>query len=423
MCGIAGFIGPQALNTSQRKKRQRVVTGLMLANTSRGIDAAGIAFVCPEGPTIVKGTGSAWSLIERPEYLHGFRPGVASIIGHTRLATHGENTNQNAHPFRERTIVGVHNGVISNYDALDKEIRHGWKRPVEVDSQVVFRMLAGVRPTRKRTLMAGYAEVLPRLSGNMTLVWADDRDPDATYVFRHENPLAMVLAKHARGAFVSSEFPPLAAAVQSMYGSAWESFTLVEDKLYRFTWDEKSGVMYDSIAVVMPTAYSYGTAYPYSGGFGSGSYRKLNEEGEWVEDDDTDTTDSKVLYDSWCTICDDTVAPDESGAERMNDGSVICPACAKWWRAGVDKDGRVFSAPMETDAEVSEFLAEQSVNAKIISYAKRMKPGETVTAAEVLAERIAPLTYKEKKERDRKNAAFVQEDMLLLTSGEQKGAH
>lgn len=407
MCGIAGFIGPDALSPTQRKRRRSVVTALMMANTSRGTDAAGVAFVCPDGPEVVKGTGSAYGLVRRDEYAAGWHPGVATVIGHTRLATHGANSDQNAHPFVERTVTGVHNGMITNHTGFEKEAGKGWDTKAEVDSQVIFRLLARARFSKKDGLLLSYADKLSKLRGSMALVWVDQRDPDATYVFRHDNPLSMLVVRLAAGAFMSSEMPPLIAAVQAVYGDNWQQFTVAENTLFRFTYDQKQGVMYESVKVDMPSYYS-GT---YGGSWAS-DYRR------WKDEDDDDATEIVELD---CVLCGQAIYDMAAqGVERMSDGSATCEECTQWWKdnmVGTSDDNKLLALPQPKGEEVNAALLDEGHRQIALAFARAM--GLTSEEADQFVEDIR--TGKEDISpgemaylMDSGDAAAVAEDSALI---------
>jgi len=114
MCGIIGYIG------------SRPVVPVLLDGLRRmeyrGYDSAGVAVVSPEGITLRRSAGKLANLEKeiqaRPvDGLYG--------IGHTRWATHGRPTEENAHPHRDCTgrIVVVHNGIIENYLELKRELQ------------------------------------------------------------------------------------------------------------------------------------------------------------------------------------------------------------------------------------------------------------------------------------------------------------
>jgi glucosamine--fructose-6-phosphate aminotransferase (isomerizing) len=113
MCGIIGYIGSKPVVPV-------LIEGLRRMEY-RGYDSAGVAVVSPEGIALRRSAGKLANLenairTEPVEGLYG--------VGHTRWATHGRPTEENAHPHRDCTgrIVVVHNGIIENYLELKKEL-------------------------------------------------------------------------------------------------------------------------------------------------------------------------------------------------------------------------------------------------------------------------------------------------------------
>ena len=114
MCGIIGYIGSKPVVPVHNEGLRRI--------ENRGYDSAGVALVSPEGISLRRSAGKLANLenairIEPVNGLYG--------VGHTRWATHGRPTEENAHPHRDCTgrIVVVHNGIIENYLELKKELQ------------------------------------------------------------------------------------------------------------------------------------------------------------------------------------------------------------------------------------------------------------------------------------------------------------
>ena len=110
MCGIVGYIG--------NKPVQSIILDGLRKLEYRGYDSAGISFLSNEGLQTVKASGKIVNLEEK---LVSFKNVQASLgIGHTRWATHGAPTENNAHPHvsADGKIAVVHNGIIENYSGL-----------------------------------------------------------------------------------------------------------------------------------------------------------------------------------------------------------------------------------------------------------------------------------------------------------------
>src|SRR5579864_3221394 len=134
MCGIVGYIGP-------KKVVPLILDGLKRLEY-RGYDSAGIAVVTKDGKLDVRrASGKLRNLEEaiRVRPVNGLYG-----IGHTRWATHGRPTEENAHPHRDckGEIVVVHNGIVENYLALRKELTaEGHHFQTETDTEVIAHLV------------------------------------------------------------------------------------------------------------------------------------------------------------------------------------------------------------------------------------------------------------------------------------------
>src|SRR4051812_36928340 len=131
MCGIVGYVG------------NRPVVNLLLQGLKRleyrGYDSAGVAFFRDGKIEIKKSEGkleNVAKLFSGDSSSQQFQDSTCGI-GHTRWATHGRPTTQNAHPHRTGHVVLVHNGIIENYQEIKKEIIAQGHRPIsETDSEL-----------------------------------------------------------------------------------------------------------------------------------------------------------------------------------------------------------------------------------------------------------------------------------------------
>lgn len=187
MCGLFGWdLRSRTLSLS---KSQRGALSLSLAqsNDTRGGDAWGIWH--PWQPSLTRGLGDLaphWrGIAAAPRSTH--RPWV---LCHTRHATHGSATSVAcAHPFKIGSVVGMHNGVLTNHE----ELNWLFKRNFKVDSQHLVAHLAEGQT----------AEEWKNIDGYGTVVWTDDRIPGQTFFLRF-NGGELVLALLEDGGFVWS---------------------------------------------------------------------------------------------------------------------------------------------------------------------------------------------------------------------------
>jgi glucosamine--fructose-6-phosphate aminotransferase (isomerizing) len=197
MCGIVGYIGTKPVLP--------VLMGGLERLEYRGYDSAGVAVV-HEGRIHVR--RSAGKLSQLGEVL-ARDPLVGEYgIGHTRWATHGRPTEENAHPHRDCTgrIVVVHNGIIENYLELKRElIAEGHRFVTETDTEVVAHLVE--REQRDDGLAAAVRRTLGRLRGLFALVLISADDP-MTIVAAREGP-PMVVGLGDREFFVASDIPAI----------------------------------------------------------------------------------------------------------------------------------------------------------------------------------------------------------------------
>jgi len=194
MCGIAAILfAPGTRPPEVRREIQAIFTRNLLFNEERGKDATGLAVVRADGQVrIHKAAMPASEFVRTPAY----QDLIASLddqtvlwLGHTRLPTKGDPANQaNNHPILARYVLGVHNGNITNDDALFA--RWGYPRQAEVDSEIIFHLLSDLETASSG---AAYVEQACRrmrlMEGQFTFLAVDVRSPSRLLVLKHHNPL------------------------------------------------------------------------------------------------------------------------------------------------------------------------------------------------------------------------------------------
>jgi glutamine---fructose-6-phosphate transaminase (isomerizing) len=205
MCGIVGYVGPQAA-------LEVVMAGLKRLEY-RGYDSAGVSVLADGGLAAAKRAGKLVNLEkelqERP------LPTGSTGIGHTRWATHGAPTDKNAHPHLDNAgrVAVVHNGIIENFAALRAELaERGHELTSETDTEVVAHLLA-----EEFSVTADLAEamrlVCRRLAGAFTLVAVHADEPDVVVGARRNSPLVVGIGEGE--AFLASDVAAFIAHTRS----------------------------------------------------------------------------------------------------------------------------------------------------------------------------------------------------------------
>jgi glucosamine--fructose-6-phosphate aminotransferase (isomerizing) len=185
MCGIVGYTGKELALTP-------VLEGLRKLEY-RGYDSAGIALITTAGAKlwIEKRAGKLGNL---EEILGDKVPNSHSGIGHTRWATHGGPTDENAHPHldNEGKLAVIHNGIIENYLELRQQLeKAGHVFKSETDSESVAHLLSDSRKKHGGDLAAAMRDVCKQLRGSFTLLAIHSDEPGRIVGARRNSPLVV----------------------------------------------------------------------------------------------------------------------------------------------------------------------------------------------------------------------------------------
>ncbi|MGF3055959.1 glutamine--fructose-6-phosphate transaminase (isomerizing) [Microbacterium sp. YY-01] len=185
MCGIVGYAGA-------RDSASIIMAGLARLEY-RGYDSAGIATVGEHGLAMRKKSGKLAALHE--SLADAPLPAAPTGIGHTRWATHGAPTDENAHPHLADSgrLALIHNGIIENYGELRRELESdGVAFASETDSEVAAALI-GREYERTGDLEQAFRAVLPRLEGAFTLLAVHANQPGIIVAARRNSPLVIGL--------------------------------------------------------------------------------------------------------------------------------------------------------------------------------------------------------------------------------------
>ena len=187
MCGIVGYTGPQSASVP-------LIAGLRRLEY-RGYDSAGIALGTPGRLFVEKKAGKLSNL---ENALDSKLPSVRSGIGHTRWATHGGPTDENAHPHLDNDgkLAVIHNGIIENYAELRKVLESkGHKFSSETDTESVAHLLSDLRKENGGDLTKAMREAVKLLRGSFTLLALHADNPDVVVGVRRNSPLVVGVGK------------------------------------------------------------------------------------------------------------------------------------------------------------------------------------------------------------------------------------
>jgi glucosamine--fructose-6-phosphate aminotransferase (isomerizing) len=196
MCGIIGYVG-------DRDASFILVQGLKRLEY-RGYDSAGIATFQNGEITIRRCLGK----LENLEKLLREAPVTGSVgIGHTRWATHGRPSEQNAHPHRAGKIVVIHNGIIENYLDLRAALQsRGRTFSSETDTEVISHLI-DEHVQKGESLLRATRAVVQQLEGSFSIVVMHEDSPDRLVAAKSATPIVIGLGENEN--FVASDIPAI----------------------------------------------------------------------------------------------------------------------------------------------------------------------------------------------------------------------
>ncbi len=181
MCGIIGYTG--------KKNAVSIILEGLKRLEYRGYDSAGVAFFTEKGVEIRKCTGKIKDLYS---IIDSDKPFSATAIGHTRWATHGKPSEENAHPHKSDGIIIVHNGIIENYLPLKKKlIDEGYKFTSETDTEVLCHLIE--KYAADYPLEDAVRKALKEVRGAYALAVINEKERGKIVGVRKDSPLVVGL--------------------------------------------------------------------------------------------------------------------------------------------------------------------------------------------------------------------------------------
>lgn len=222
MCGIVGYIGEQ-------QAAPILLDGLSKLEY-RGYDSAGIAVFDGKEIHMEKVMGRLKVLEEATK--GGKTLSGTSGIGHTRWATHGSPSNENAHPHfnKEHTIVVVHNGIIENYAKLKRKLQgKGYEFQSETDTEVLVHLLTEYYNGNP---IETIEKVMRRVEGSYALGIMFQDHPHHIYAARKDSPL--IVGKSSQGNLIASDVPAVLRYTRDVYYMENEEIACLSGENIRF---------------------------------------------------------------------------------------------------------------------------------------------------------------------------------------------
>lgn len=209
MCGIVGYVG--------NEQAAPILLNGLAKLEYRGYDSAGIAVRDGESPVeVVKAKGRLKALEEKTN--NGLAIKGTCGIGHTRWATHGEPSENNAHPHisDDYNVVGVHNGIIENYQELkDKLVKNGYEFYSSTDTEVAIKLIDYYYKKYEHTPVDAINHAMVRIRGSYAFAIMFKEYPNEIYVARKDSP--MILGVSDGNCYVGSDVPAILNYTRNVY--------------------------------------------------------------------------------------------------------------------------------------------------------------------------------------------------------------
>ena len=199
MCGIVGYIG--------NKKTQNILLDGLKELEYRGYDSAGIALLDKHNIEVFKAVGKVKNLNKEINKIKNKNYNIG--IGHTRWATHGKPTYENAHPHLGEYSYVVHNGIIENYKQIkEKLLKDGHEFVSQTDTEVIVHLFENYNNKLNDTKEA-FKKTIGQLKGAYSILLITKKSEDEIFFFKSGSPLIIAKGKEEGEILFSSSDSPL----------------------------------------------------------------------------------------------------------------------------------------------------------------------------------------------------------------------
>ena len=312
MCGIVGYNGNQQAAPILLKGLEKL--------EYRGYDSAGLSVRNGTSDTeIVKAKGRLKALAEKTDDGKAMKGTIG--IGHTRWATHGEPSEKNAHPHcsDDHNVIGVHNGIIENYQELkEKLLRHGYTFYSQTDTEVAVKLIDYYEKKYNQGPLYSLTHAMQRIRGSYALAVMFKNYPDTIYAARKDSPMVIGIAEGA--SYLASDVTPILNYTKTVYFIGNEQVAeLNKGSVKFFNLDQEE-------VEIEPKEVTWDAEAAEKNGYEHFMIKEIHEQPKAVKD-----TLKSVIKDGKIDLSE--VGIDKETAEKLN--NIIIIACGSAYHVGV----------------------------------------------------------------------------------------
>jgi glutamine---fructose-6-phosphate transaminase (isomerizing) len=362
MCGIMGYVG-------QKPAANILLEGLKRLEY-RGYDSAGIA-ICNDGHVEV--ARAKGKIIELEQKMNGTKlPGTRGI-GHTRWATHGKPSDENAHPHRSEHVVVVHNGIIENHLSLRKKLLEaGFAFQSETDTEIIPFLIESYLQ-KNLSFEQAVRKSLAEIEGTFALTMMCSKEPDKIIAAKNSSPLILGIGVNEN--LVASDIPALLSHTRDVVVLDDGEMAVITQEGYEIT---------DFLGKKVnrkPRQISWSRQVAEKEGYKHFMLKEIHEQPRVI----VDTLRGRVVQTRDEVILDDVTLTD-SEIERVERVQLV--ACGTSWHAAhVGKFWLEGIAKLPTDVDLSsEYRYREPIVSENVLFIPISQSGETADTLAALEE-------------------------------------
>lgn len=268
---------------------------------------------------IVKAKGRLKALAEKTDDGKAMKGTIG--IGHTRWATHGEPSEKNAHPHcsDDHNVIGVHNGIIENYQELkEKLLHHGYTFYSQTDTEVAVKLIDYYEKKYNQGPLYSLTHAMQRIRGSYALAVMFKNYPDTIYAARKDSPMVIGIAEGA--SYLASDVTPILNYTKTVYFIGNEQVAeLNKGSVKFFNLDQEE-------VEIEPKEVTWDAEAAEKNGYEHFMIKEIHEQPKAVKD-----TLKSVIKDGKIDLSE--VGIDKETAEKLN--NIIIVACGSAYHVGV----------------------------------------------------------------------------------------